>query len=204
MIEVTPLFSIPVYHSRMEFLQQEVAYCRSLPKKHNNISNLDITVTSRLLDDPNLNDLKTKSKQHIDTYVTDVVSINQDNINFKINTSWYLEMTNNSNVTSHKHNHSIFTVVIIVDCTKNSRLILSVDHPPLVPGFFEFEYDTFNVFNSQSWFFDLNPGDVFIFPSTIGHHAECIGDDGSISVVAMDTFVSGRLGGNITEITFAP
>ncbi|WP_248785730.1 hypothetical protein, partial [Escherichia coli] len=75
---------------------------------------------NRVLEIPLLSNLKTAAGDHLKCYATDVFCINQDQIEFSVNTSWVLKMSSDSNVSTHSHAHSIFTGVIVLDCTPNT------------------------------------------------------------------------------------
>ena len=56
--------------------------------------------------------------------------------------------------------------------------------------------DQFDVYNSDSWWFNVKTGGIVIFPSNLTHHVEdVIADETRISL-AFNTFIKGTLGDN--------
>lgn len=203
MITVAPLFSTPVYIGEIDITLEEKIHCSSFPKSLGAFPEFYITHDDRILDDPALANLKNKAIQHLEYYVTEVYQINQDRLKFYINTSWVSDMGNESHVAPHRHNHSIFTGVIVLDSTPASSLFLENPYSPITPSFFNFNFNDYNTYNSRNWYFDLVPNQIYIFPSDLGHSAKCMLPDGKLSVIAFDTFIKGTIGKHSDQLTFS-
>lgn len=202
MNSVVPLFSTPVYIGDIDITSEERKHCAALPKSEGAFHKFFISHDDRILNDPALAELKKRATHHLENYATDVYKINQDSFNFYINTSWVSDMDNESAVEPHNHKYSIFTGVIVLDCTVATNLYLENHFNPIAPGFFRFMYDDYNTYNSPNWCFDMAPNKIYLFPSELGHSAKCFLPDGKLSVIAFDTFIKGYVGKHSTNLTF--
>lgn len=63
--------------------------------------------------------------------------------------------------------------------------------------------ENFNPYNSESWWFEVNEGDVIIFPSSLTHMVETLGNDKEERIsIAFNTFLKGTIGSadDLTEL----
>lgn len=199
MSDIIPLFAVPIFKDDLSVSSTHREFCRKLSMRHDEPGNFEITTDSRVLNMPELSDLKSSAQSAMDTYIRDILHIPQ-RVRLNITTSWYTTMTDRSRISNHFHGHSLFTGVIVFDASPGSRLILTMESPPIVPKMFEFDYTEFNIFNSKSWWLDLEPSNIYIFPSTINHSAELIEKDTSMNLLAFDTFISGNIGEDLNGI----
>jgi uncharacterized protein (TIGR02466 family) len=54
--------------------------------------------------------------------------------------------------------------------------------------------DDFNVYNSESWWLEVNEGDIVLFPSSLTHMVETLGDKDTRISIAFNTFLRGNVG----------
>lgn len=61
--------------------------------------------------------------------------------------------------------------------------------------------ESYNPYNSDSWWFEVNEGDVILFPSSLTHMVETVDGDERISI-AFNTFLKGTIGSadDLTEL----
>lgn len=199
---VVPLFSTPIYVAEIDISSDEKAHCARSPKSEGAFHEFLISHEDRVLDDPLLADLKNRTTSHLKKYATDVYKIDQSTFDFYINTSWVSDLNNHSAVELHRHYHSIFTGVVVLDCSPSSRLILQSRSTPIMTEFMRFGYTEHNAFNSPEEYFDLMPNHIYLFPSNLAHSAECAISDGKLSVIAFDTFIKGYIGKHSSNLTF--
>jgi hypothetical protein len=199
MPDIIPLFAVPVFKDDFFVQLTDKQFCSMLNTRHDDTANIDITTDSRVLNLPELSHLKSAAQSAMDVYTRDILHIHE-RAQLNITTSWYTTVTNRSRISNHFHGHSLFTGVIVFDASPGSKLILSLEAPPIVPKMFEFDYGEFNIFNSKSWWLDLEPNTIYIFPSTINHSAELSEDNTSMNLIAFDTFVSGSIGEDLNGI----
>jgi uncharacterized protein (TIGR02466 family) len=62
--------------------------------------------------------------------------------------------------------------------------------------------DNFNVYNSESWWLEVNEGDIILFPSSLVHMVETLGDKETRISLSFNTFLRGKIGdpGSLTEL----
>jgi Putative 2OG-Fe(II) oxygenase len=199
---VAPLFSTPIYIGEVQITNEEREHCASLPKSEGSFSNFLISHDDKVLDDQILCNLKNQALGHLNQYVDGVYRVRHDTFDFYINTSWVSDVVYDTAVGPHRHCHSIFTGVIVLESSDVSRLILDNPQTPIIPGFFNFRYEEFNPYNSIDWYFDLKPNQIYLFPSNLNHSAKCITSHGKLTTIAFDTFVRGTVGKHSDRLTF--
>ena len=202
MSNVVPLFSTPVYIGEIDITSEEREHCASLSKGDGAFPKFLISHDDRVLDHPELSELKSRALDHLRCYATDVYKLVQDRFQFYINTSWVSDMEHGSDVGAHRHGHSIFTGVIVLESNVANNLYLDNHFTPILPTFFKFIYRENNVYNSPDWEFHLKPNQIYIFPSNLKHSAICHLPSSKLSVLAFDTFIKGTIGNHSDELTF--
>jgi hypothetical protein len=199
MPNVIPLFAVPVFHDNFVISSADKDFCSKLSMEMDELGNFNLSTESRVLNLPQLANIKSAAQSAMDVYTREVLHI-LGPAQLEITTSWYTTVTDRSIVLNHFHSHSLFTGVIVLDASPGSRLTLSVESPPIVPKVFDFNYGEYNIFNSKSWWLDLEPDSIYIFPSTVNHLAKLSEENTSMNVIAFDTFVNGRIGEKLNEI----
>lgn len=200
MPNLVPIFSTPIYFDDIHITEEEKQYCKSLSKNNVEQLNFYITADPHVIDHPQLSRIRAEALTHLNIFTKDILSIKQDSFEFVINTSWGIDLDHHSSVNAHVHTHSLYTAVIVLECTPDSRIYFSLEHNPLVPYFFDFEYIHYNTYNSRIWFFDLTPGQIYVFPSAVAHYAKCLNEGGSLSVLAFDAFIKGKIGDHVNKL----
>ena len=199
MSDIIPLFAVPVFKDTLFISPADREFCSKIDMEHDESANFDISISPRVLNTPQLSDLKSSAQSAMDVYTRDILRIPQS-VRLDITTSWYTTVTNHSRISNHYHNHSLFTGVIVFDASPKSKITLSLEAPPIVPKMFQFDYLEFNIFNSKSWWLDLEPNNIYIFPSTVNHTAELKDEDTSMTLLAFDTFINGSIGKDLSGI----
>ena len=91
----------------------------------------------------------------------------------------------------HYHQNSILSGCLYLQTNKEKDKIVfyNTEKPPI-----DFSATEYNTFNSRVWSYNVEPGQLILFPSTT-HHAvpEHVGEEPRISL-AFNTFASGILG----------
>jgi hypothetical protein len=196
---IAPLFSIPVFIDEFPVSSADRECCSNLVMWYEDLSNIYLSTDYHILNLPQLSHLKLRAQSAMDVYTRDILHIHE-RARLEITTSWYITITDRSTVSDHFHSHSLFTGVIVLDALPGSRLVLSMESPPVVPKIINFDYTEFNTFNSRSWWLDLEPNHIYIFPSTVNHTVEHIEKDTSMNLLVFDTFVNGNVGEDMNAI----
>jgi uncharacterized protein (TIGR02466 family) len=57
--------------------------------------------------------------------------------------------------------------------------------------------ENFNLFNSESWWFEVAPGDLMLFPSSLTHMVETVQTDQTRISISFNTFPKGYIGEDV-------
>lgn len=91
----------------------------------------------------------------------------------------------------HKHAHpNSFISGCIYISAKSDKIFFYRD------GYRQIEIPTeqYNLYNSSSWWFEVNEGDVILFPSSLTHMVETLGDKEERISISFNTFLKGTIG----------
>ena len=97
----------------------------------------------------------------------------------------------NQNHHYHSHSNSIASGVLYLAANKKHDIIaFHKENRDQI----ELKAKEFNLYNSGTWRFDVDQGDLFIFPSTLSHSVPRKSDDNVRISLAFNVFVKGILG----------
>lgn len=189
---IVPLFSVPVlyiYETGRILSDYETNIINSLEEEQN-LNN--VSKNTKVLDIPNLANLKEFCQDHINLYAKEVCGVSD---NFYITNSWTTK--NYTNVEHHKHSHpnSIFSGVYYFQAEENcSPLILHYKSPIFKDFNLEYHYNDYTMFNSNSWSFPIKTGSLIIFPSWVIHSSPPNTSPQDRRLVGFNSFVKGSFG----------
>ena len=135
-------------------------------------------------------------KEYLDTLICP-----KNNIELYITQSW-LNFTE-SNQYHHKHEHpnSVVSGVLYFNSDIKNDKILFTDgkYQQIRP---QTDKTKFNLWNSGSWFFPVETGNLIMFPSSTTHQVETKQGDNTRISLAFNTFYKGSVGSNsrLTEL----
>jgi len=132
-------------------------------------------------------------------YYIDKIIIPSEDVTPYITQSWLNWTEKNQYHHKHSHPNSFLSGVLYISAEENKDKIT----------FFNDEYEQiklypkeWNLYNSNSWFFNIKQGDIIIFPSSLSHMVQQTeGDDTRISL-SFNTFLKGKIGiaSKLTEL----
>lgn len=198
---VMPLFSIPIYISNIEITNNIRDKIREVPLKRINVNNGDLSISSRILDDLNFQDIKSKIINHIDIYTKEILSV-ADYINFNIQNSWIMRHTKGDYSHTHIHTNSLLSGIVYIEVDDNSGDIVfqkDSNYTNLFPPAIDVDVKERNIFNSKTWEFTPKSGQIFIFPSNLSHSVNESKSDNLRYCLSFNLFPSGTLGLNEGE-----
>jgi len=137
--------------------------------------------------------LKNIEKILLDCYEDYVNNILQIKNEFYICNSWCTLQKKGEFHPSHTHPNHIFSAVYYAKAQKSS-LIFHLERSRIQENFhFDYEIKEYNIYNSTSWFVEVNSGDVIIFPGQLKHGSSVCENDERI-IVGSSLFIKGKIG----------
>ena len=197
------IFPTPVYYTKIDrgFTKQELQFVNE-QKKHCNKNDGNInTKDNYILNRKEFKNINKILTEHCQKYL-DTVICPKDNIKLYITQSW-LNYTD-ANQFHHKHEHpnSVVSGVLYFDLDiKNDKILFSHSkgYQQISP---EINNKKFNLWNSTTWFFPVETGNLIMFPSSTTHQVETKQGDNTRISLAFNTFYKGSVGSNsrLTEL----
>jgi len=194
------LFPEPVYYSKLErsLTKEELKTVNEYKKKtKKNVGN-SRTTDNYVLEHKTLKNLKKDLSKKVIYYFNKIVCPSNSIIPY-ITQSWinYTEATEHHH--EHSHPNSYASGVFYIDAKKGVDQIkfYKSGHTPL-----RLDVAQYNIFNSRSWWYSVQTGDVILFPSSLTHGvANKKGTNTRISL-SFNVFFKGTIGneGALTEL----
>ena len=154
-----------------------------------------------IFNDGKLKDIKEFCEDHIDNYVKEIMNP-RDDLEFYITQSWLNFTEPNQFHHRHEHPNSVISGVLYLDTDKDNDTIKffnPIKYQQLSP---EVNSDKYNFYNSSSWWFPVESGQLIMFPSSTTHQVDNKKGSNTRISLAFNTFYKGSLGVNreLTEL----
>ena len=195
------IFPTPIYTTKMDrgFTKQELNFVKE-QKKHctNNQGNIN-TKDNYVLNRKEFKNIKKFLDKHCKEYLNTVICP-KNNIELYITQSWLNYTESNQYHHKHEHPNSVVSGVLYFDSdVKNDKILFSHSrgYQQISP---EIDKEKFNLWNSGTWFFSVETGNLFMFPSSTTHQVETKKGNNTRISLAFNTFYKGSVGSN-TELT---
>lgn len=190
------LFPTPVMFNHMdrEFTKEELDYIDShnAPEKTNrNVGNVTSN-NNYILNEPEMKALHDIVLSNVQLYIDKVMKPKYEVKPF-ITQSWLNYTKKGEFHHKHEHPNSFISGVLYIhtDSTKDKITFHRSGYKQI-----QLPTDNFDIFNSDSWWFNVKTGGIVLFPSSLTHHVEdVIADETRISL-AFNTFIKGTIGDN--------
>ena len=196
------IFPIPIYKTKIDrgFTKQELQFVKE-QKKHcsNNEGNIN-TKDNYILNRKQFKNIKKFLDKHCKNYLETIICP-KNNIELYITQSW-LNYTE-ANQYHHKHSHpnSVVSGVFYFDSNiKNDKILFSRDgYQQIRP---KIDDTKWNLWNSGTWYFPVETGQLIMFPSSTTHQVETKQGNNTRISLAFNTFYKGSVGSNfeLTEL----
>jgi len=199
-VNIVGIFPTPIYTSKLN-RNLTTLELKFVGKNKENFSKNSGNITSSnnyILNEKPFSNLKEEIHLKIDDYFDKVVSP-ANKITPYITQSW-LNYTE-TNQYHHKHSHSnsfISGVFYINSDNKFDKIKFFNDNYKTIKP----EVKDWNIWNSESWWFPVNTGDIILFPSSLTHMVETKEGDNTRISLAFNVFIKGTIGSNkdLTEL----
>jgi len=194
------IFPTPVYVSKLErkLTSLELKFIDKNKKNtHKNEGNITSNNNYILNEKPFLN-IKKELDLRVKDYFKKIISTVND-INPYITQSWLNYTDKNQYHHKHAHPNSLISGVFYINCHEELDKI----------KFFKDGYKTirpairnWNIWNADSWWFQVKTGDIILFPSYLTHMVENKEGTNTRISLAFNVFIKGTLGENksLTEL----
>tara|TARA_R100000700_G_scaffold19278_1_gene25911 strand:- start:3034 stop:3660 length:627 start_codon:yes stop_codon:yes gene_type:complete len=199
------IFPIPIYTTKMnrEFTKQELQFVKE-QKKHciKNQGNIN-TKDNYILNRKQFKNIKKFLDKCCKDYL-DTIICPKNNVKLYITQSWLNYTEANQYHHRHEHPNSVVSGVLYFDSDiKNDKILFtsSKGYQQIKP---EIDNTKWNLWNSGTWFFSVETGNLFMFPSSTTHQVESKKGTNTRISLAFNTFYKGTVGSNseLTELTF--
>tara|TARA_R100000544_G_C2210739_1_gene51773 strand:+ start:65 stop:673 length:609 start_codon:yes stop_codon:yes gene_type:complete len=192
MTEIHSIFPVPIYKTNIKdiILEKDLDYVKNKQqvsyKNEGNYTSRD----NYILKDKQFKNINNSLMFHVNNYFKEIISAS-DRVKPYTTQSWLNFTIEDQFHHQHSHTNSILSGVLYISADKKHDAInfykLHKDQIELKPR-------KFNLYNSGSWKFTVETGDLFLFPSTLEHSVvKKQGKNLRISL-AFNVFVKGSLG----------
>lgn len=196
-MQINQLFPIPVafFNLDRKLTKKELKFVNDQPQRSNmgNTSSED----NYIVEKNELKSLKEFFTQSANHYFQEIYQPSTA-VNLRVTQSWANYTNPGQYHHKHAHPNSIVSGVFYVQSNPGKDRIYFYKS-----GYnqIKFKIANWNLFNSESWWFDAVEGQLILFPSSLEHMVQTVEDDEVTRIsIAFNTFPVGILGDNL-ELT---
>ena len=189
------IFPIPIYTISMErgFTKQELQFVNE-QKKHcfKNEGNNN-SKDSYILNRKEFKNIKKFLNKCIKNYL-DTVICPENKVELYITQSWLNYTETNQYHHKHEHPNSVVSGVLYIDADEINDQILFTSNRGYQLMSPKINHQKFNLWNSETWWFPVKTGNLFMFPSSTTHQVQTKKGNNTRISLAFNTFYKGTLG----------
>jgi uncharacterized protein (TIGR02466 family) len=197
---INGIFPTPIYISKLnrELTNKELSF---IDKTKIDVYKNEGNTTSNdnyILNNKAFKDLKIDLDLRVKDYFDKIISP-ANNITPYITQSWLNYTETNQYHHKHAHSNSLVSGVFYINChEEHDKIKFFNDRYQTIKP----EIKTWNLWNSETWWFSVNTGDVILFPSSLTHMVETKQGDNTRISLAFNVFIKGTVGNNksLTEL----
>ena len=199
--DIIPLFSTPLYKGKVE-IENSINENFLKSFTYTNPDNIGwCSCNQKILLNENLKSLKLEVDRHVDIFLYEVLKIAQGKpIHIQ---SWINKHCPDNYSNIHYHSNSFLSGGVYLECPPNSGKLQF--HTPQTPswtnGTIMPTVSEDNIFNCDSFGFEVERGDIFIFPSQTLHSVEKNLSNMDRYMIAFNYFLEGTIGNQTGEIS---
>jgi len=196
------LFPTPIYTTKInrKFTKKESTFFynqkKFVTKNEGNVSSIDNYILNR----KELKNIKNIIDASCEDYLQKIICP-ENNIKLYVTQSWLNYTESNEYHHKHEHPNSVISGVLYLDSNKEKDKIFfsKPGYNQISPKINDKKY---NIWNSSSWFFPVETGNLFMFPSSTTHQVETKKGSNTRISLAFNTFYKGTVGSNyqLTEL----
>ena len=189
-IQIDNLFPTPVGRFELPdcITKKEFEYISSLPRAPNQLN--DTSLDNYLFKDPELKRLASMCEQASRDFFKKIYSP-KNIIDLYITQSWANYTEENQAHHKHLHDNSIISGVLYVSTDEaTDRIYFYKDKH----SYWHIPSDSYNSWNSESWWYPVRPNTLLLFPSSLTHMVDKKTTPGTRISISFNTFFKGTLG----------
>lgn len=184
------LFPTPIgrYELGRNLTSEELSFLKSQETRSNtgNVTSVDNTI----LKSKELTNLRDFIETRVSDYFTTVYNP-KHKVNLKITQSWTNYTDTGQYHHKHAHPNSFVSGVFYVQADKaNDKIYFYRDGYEQI----KFPPSEWNIWNSESWWFEVGTGDLILFPSSLTHMVQTLDHEQTRISLAFNTFPVGQVG----------
>lgn len=190
------LFPTPVMFNNIgrDYTKEELAFVdsHSTPDKTNrNVGNVTSN-NNYILEEPEFADLKKIVTEHLNQYVKRIYKPKYP-VEVFVTQSWLNYTKKGEFHHKHEHPNSFLSGVLYIqtDSTKDKITFHRSGYKQL-----QLTPESFDIYNSDSWWFNVKTGGIVLFPSSLTHHVEDVVAEETRISLAFNSFAKGTFGDN--------
>lgn len=188
------LFPTPVMFNSIdrEFTKEELEFVDKHSKETNkNVGNVTSN-NNYILEEPEFANLKKIVTDNVNKYIQTIYKPKYPAEGY-VTQSWLNYTSKGEFHHKHEHPNSFISGVLYIhtDSAKDKITFHRSGYKQL-----QLATDTFDIYNSDSWWFNVKTGGIVMFPSSLTHHVEDVTADETRISLAFNTFIKGTLGDN--------
>jgi uncharacterized protein (TIGR02466 family) len=186
------IFPTPIYMSKLDrtLTPLELKFVEKIKKKSYYNGQNTTSNSNYILNEKPFLDLKKELDLRVKDYFEKVLSSTDLVIPF-ITQSWLNYTETNQYHPKHSHSNSFVSGVFYINCHEELDKITFFNdgYKTIKP-----EVKTWNLYNSESWWFPVKTGDIIMFPSSLNHMVEIKQGTNTRISLAFNVFVKGTIG----------
>jgi uncharacterized protein (TIGR02466 family) len=195
------IFPTPITFTSLdrEFTPEELAIFEDAGKTMVSNAGNTTSADNYLLDRPGLENQKAEVLAAVQHYMDKVLAADKEKVTPYITQSWLNYTEAGQHHHKHAHPNSFLSGVLYIDADeKNDKIFFYND------GYKQIKTPPkeWNLFNSESWFFNVKTSQIVVFQSHLTHMVEAKAGDNRRCSLAFNTFLRGKIGqqSELTEL----
>ena len=174
-----------------DFTEKELKYIKDLETRPNqgNTTSKD----NNLFDRKEMKDLAKFCQESVASYLKEIYAPKHD-VTLRFTQSWANYTEPGQFHHKHEHPNSFLSGVLYInaDPTKDKIYFYKNGYQQI-----KLPTENFNLYNSDSWWFEVATGDIMLFPSSLTHMVQTVDADATRISIAFNTFPKGYIGDDL-------
>lgn len=202
-IELTQLFSVPIYTTRLNSLTEEIkTSLKQMDVRPADNTDSYYSVNNDVLSLPEYKSLYEEVDFHVKNFAYGILKI-KDCIEFYLTRSWVYKQNTGNYAGYHRHSNSVLSGVMYFDEDPNfGNIVFTNNSNNLCDKLLQLDYTEYNEINSEIWWMKPRKNMLLLFPSNLYHSTEKNKSDKVRYSLAFNYFVKGEFGDNVTFLKF--